>query len=185
MFVDTASVQRRLDPDAFARWAATRTVFLPSEMRELGELRRTVASALRDAGFSVVVFEDLGGHDEDAQRAYLDGVARSDIYVGVVADRYGTMLATGRSPTREEYLQARRRGKRISVWLQRDASGRQGHAADFAHRDVTPSQPRATDGDRAAPENRELPAAHPTASLLPRWPPAAPGWWDFGAPRRS
>jgi hypothetical protein len=130
--VDTASAQRRLGPDAFARWAATRTVFLSSEMRELGELRRTVASALRDAGFSVVVFEDLDGRDDDARRAYLDGVARSDIYVGVVADRYGTMLATGRSPTHEEYLEARRRGKRISVWLQRDASGRQGHAADFA-----------------------------------------------------
>jgi hypothetical protein len=132
IFVDTASAQRRLDPDVFAHWAATRTVFLSSEMRALGELRRTVASDLRDAGFSVVVFEDLGGRDEDAERAYLDGVARSDIYVGVVADRYGTMLATGRSPTHEEYLEARRRGKRISVWLQRDASGRQGHAADFA-----------------------------------------------------
>jgi hypothetical protein len=70
--VDTASAQRRLDPDVFARWAATRTVFLSSEMRELGELRRTVASALRDAGLSVVVFEDLGGRDEDAQRAYLN-----------------------------------------------------------------------------------------------------------------
>jgi hypothetical protein len=132
LLVDTASVVRRLDPGAFARWAATRTVFLSSEMRELGELRRTVAGALRDAGFSVVVFEDLGGRDEDAEHAYLDGVARSDIYVGVVADRYGTMLATGRSSTHEEYLEARRRGKRISVWLQREASGRQGHAADFA-----------------------------------------------------
>jgi hypothetical protein len=132
ILVDTASAVRRLERDAFARWAATRTVFLSSEMRELGELRRTVARALRDAGFSVVVFEDLGGRDEDAEHAYLDGVARSDIYVGVVADRYGTMLATGRSPTHEEYLEARRRGKRISVWLQRDAGGRQGNAADFA-----------------------------------------------------
>jgi hypothetical protein len=107
-------------------------VFLSSEMRQLADVRRTVASALREAGFSVVLFEDLGGRDEDAERAYLDGVARSDIYVGVVADRYGTMRPTGRSPTHEEYLEARRRGKRISVWLQRDASRRQGHAADFA-----------------------------------------------------
>lgn len=132
LLVDTASASRRLDPDTFARWAATRTVFLSSEMRALGALRRDVASALRAAGFSVVVFEDLGGRDEDAEQAYLDGVARSDIYVGVIADRYGTMLASGRSPTHEEYLEARRRGKRISFWLQRDASQRQGHAADFA-----------------------------------------------------
>jgi hypothetical protein len=129
--VDTASAVRRLGPDEFARWATSRTVFVSSEMRELAALRAAVADALREAGFSVVAFEDLGGRDEDAARAYLDGVARSDVYLGIVADRYGTMLATGRSPTHEEYLEARRRGKRISLWLQRDATQRQGNAADF------------------------------------------------------
>lgn len=127
-----ASAVRRLGVDDFERWAARRTVFLSSEMHDLGELRRIVADALRDAGFSVVMFEDLGGRDEDAERAYLDGVARSDIYVGVVADRYGTMLPSNRSPTHEEYLEARRRGKRISFWLDRDGAQRQGHAVDFA-----------------------------------------------------
>src|SRR4051794_26709580 len=78
LIVDTASATRRLGPDEFARWAATRTVFLSSEMRELGPLRETVADRLRAAGFSVVLFEDLGGRDEDAERAYLDGVARSE-----------------------------------------------------------------------------------------------------------
>lgn len=132
LIVDTASATRRLAPEELARWAATRTVFLSSEMRELASVRAVVADALRVAGFSVVMFEDLGGRDEDAERAYLDGVARSDVYVGIVADRYGTMLSSGRSPTHEEYLEARRRGKRISVWLQRDASNRQGNATDFA-----------------------------------------------------
>jgi hypothetical protein len=42
------------------------------------------------------------------------------------------MLPSGRSPTHEEYREARRRGKRISFWLQRDASNRQGNAIDFA-----------------------------------------------------
>jgi hypothetical protein len=42
------------------------------------------------------------------------------------------MLPSGRSPKHEEYLEARRRGKRISFWLQRDSSSRQGNAADFA-----------------------------------------------------
>ena len=132
LIVDSASAVRRLGPKEFSRWAATRTVFLSSEMRDLGALRAVVADALRDAGLSVVMFEDLGGRDEDAERAYLDGVARSDIYVGIISDRYGTMLPSGRSPTHEEYLEARRRGKRISFWLRRDASRRQGHAADFA-----------------------------------------------------
>jgi hypothetical protein len=130
--VDTASAVRRLAPDEFAHWAASRTVFLSSEMRELAQLRAVVADSLREAGFAVIGFEDLGGRDEDAEAAYLDGVARSDIYVGILADRYGTMLTSGRSPTHEEYLEARRRGKRISFWLQREASKRQGNAADFA-----------------------------------------------------
>ncbi len=47
-------------------------------------------------------------------------------------------IATGRCsrvadrPTHEEYREARRLGKRISFWLQRDASNRQGNAVDFA-----------------------------------------------------
>jgi hypothetical protein len=132
LIVDTASASRRIVADDFRRWAESRTIFLSSEMRELNSLRARVAGALRNAGFSVVTFEDLGGRDEDAERAYLDGVARSDIYVGVLADRYGTMLASGRSPTHEEYLEARRLGKRISFWLAQDASVRQGNAVDFA-----------------------------------------------------
>jgi hypothetical protein len=132
LIVDTASAIRRLGADEFARWAATRTVFLSSEMRELRALRRIVADGLRTAGFSVVMFEDLGGRDENAERAYLDGVARSDVYVGVAADRYGTMLPSGRSPTHEEYIEARRRGKRISFWVHGDGSRRQGNVADFA-----------------------------------------------------
>jgi hypothetical protein len=131
LIVDTASATRRLAAEDFRRWAETRTIFLSSEMRDLSQLRVQLGSALRDAGFSVIVFEDLGGRDEDAERAYLD-VARSDIYVGILADRYGTMLPSGRSPTHEEYLEARRRGKRISFWLARDASSRQGNAMDFA-----------------------------------------------------
>jgi hypothetical protein len=55
LLVDMASAVRSLAPDVFARWAATRTVFLSSEMRELGDRRPTVSGALRDAGFLVVV----------------------------------------------------------------------------------------------------------------------------------
>jgi hypothetical protein len=132
LIVDASSAVRRLGPDEFSRWAENRTVFLSSEMRELAHVRGAVSDELREAGFSVIRFEDLGGRDEDPESAYLDGVARSDIYVGILADRYGTMLASGRSPTHEEYLEARRRGKRISFWLKHDASGRQGNAADFA-----------------------------------------------------
>jgi hypothetical protein len=113
------------------RWAQDHTIFISSEMELLKPERQELANALRGLGMRVVMFEDLGGRDETAERAYLDGVARSDIYVGVIGDRYGSMLESGRSPTDEEYREARFRGKRISVWSAKDGSSRQGNARDF------------------------------------------------------
>jgi hypothetical protein len=112
-------------------WAQGHTVFVSSEMKDLASERRALADALRGIGLNVVMFEDLGGREDDAEIAYLDGVARSDIYLAVIADRYGRMLANGRSPTHEEYREARRLGQRIAVWVATDGSGRQGDARDF------------------------------------------------------
>lgn len=131
LLIDRTSSSRRLAvPDSRA-WCEGQTIFISSEMGELGELRERLAAALRDLGFTVIYFEDLGGRDENAETAYLDGVARSDIYLGVIADRYGRMLESGRSPTHEEYRAARAEGKRISVWVAADGSSRQGNARDF------------------------------------------------------
>ncbi len=41
------------------------------------------------------------------------------------------MLPSGRSPTHEEFLEAKRRERRITVWVARDGTNRQGHARDF------------------------------------------------------
>jgi hypothetical protein len=131
LLVDTASVARHLSGDALRAWAEAHTAFISSEMEQLAEERRLVADALREIGLRVVMFEDLGGRDEDAETAYLAGVEQSDVYIGIVGDRYGRMLESGRSPTHEEYLHARARGKRISMWVARDDQGRQGNARDF------------------------------------------------------
>lgn len=131
LLVDTSSSSRELQGDDLQRWAEDHTAFISSEMQQLAAERRAVADSLRALGMRVVMFEDLGGRDETAERAYLDGVARSDVYIGIVGERYGTMLASGRSPTHEEYREAVRRGKRISVWVCRDGSQRQGSARDF------------------------------------------------------
>ena len=68
-----------MSDDALRAWASTRLAFVSSEMQALRRERRAVADALRKLGLDVVMFEDLGGRDDDAQTAYLDGVARSDI----------------------------------------------------------------------------------------------------------
>lgn len=131
LLIDRSGRPAPLSDEDLRRWATTQAVFVSSEMGGLREERRALAGRLRALGFEVVLFEDLGGRDDDAQTAYLEGVARSDIYLGLVADRYGTMLPTGRSPTHEEYREARRLGLSIAVWVAAEGSGRQGDARDF------------------------------------------------------
>ncbi|HEY4811595.1 MAG TPA: DUF4062 domain-containing protein [Solirubrobacteraceae bacterium] len=131
LIVDRSQSPPPLDWEALRAWAQGHTVFVSSEMKYLAGERRALADALREIGLNVVMFEDLGGREDDAEIAYLDGVARSDIYLAVIADRYGRMLANGRSPTHEEYREARRLGQRITVWVATDGSGRQGDARDF------------------------------------------------------
>jgi hypothetical protein len=131
LLVDRASSSQRLHGEDLRGWAEGHTAFISSEMSQLLPARQAVADALREMGMNVVLFEDLGGRDEDAISAYLDGVARSDIYIGIVADRYGQMQPSGRSPTHEEYLYAQQQGKRISFWIAEDAAERQGNARDF------------------------------------------------------
>lgn len=131
LLVDTSSIARRLGGQELTRWAETHSAFISSEMQALVEERVAVGTALRELGMAVVAFEHLGGRDEDAVTAYLDGVGRSDVYVGIVGDRYGRMLPSGRSPTHEEYLKARELGKRISVWVASAEDERQGNARDF------------------------------------------------------
>lgn len=131
LLIDLTSTSRRLGGEDLRTWAQEHTAFISSEMGQLRPEREALAHALRQQGMNVVMFEDMGGRDEDAKRAYLEGVARSDIYIGFVGDRYGQMQASGRSPTHEEYLRARQLGKRISFWVAQDDSSRQGNARDF------------------------------------------------------
>jgi Domain of unknown function (DUF4062) len=131
LLIDRSGRPTPVSDENLHRWAASQAVFISSEMAGLREERRALADRLRALGLDVVLFEDLGGRDDDARTAYLDEVARSDIYLGLVGDRYGTMLSTGRSPTHEEYREARRLGLSIAVWVAADGSRRQGDARDF------------------------------------------------------
>lgn len=129
--IDVGAASRRVSEEELRLWAVQHSIFLSSVMGELATERRVLADALKGAGFTVRWFEELGGRDDDAERAYLAEVAGSDIYVGVLGDDYGTMLSTGFSPTHTEFLEARRRGKRVSFWALSDGSGRAGHARMF------------------------------------------------------
>jgi Domain of unknown function (DUF4062) len=128
---DRMSSARRLADDELHTWAQTQRVFVSSVMTELARERRELATMIEGFGATPVLFEDFGGRDEGAQEAFLSGVARSDIYLGVVADRCGAMTPTGRSATHQEYQEAVRLDKRISVWVREGSANRQGDARDF------------------------------------------------------
>ncbi len=117
LLIDTAAAGQTVSDDELRAWASNFSVFLSSVMGELAAERQAVAEALHDAGFTVRWFEEFGGRDDSAEQAYLSEVAGSDIYVGILGNEYGGMLPTGFSATHAEYLEARKRGKRISFWV--------------------------------------------------------------------
>lgn len=97
-------------------WMSEQTVFVSSVMTEMTSERVAARNAVESLGGKVVMFEHLGGRDDDAQKAYLSGVRSSDIYVGILGARYGKPETTGYSPTHTEYNEAIKTGLRISVW---------------------------------------------------------------------
>jgi hypothetical protein len=129
--IDRMSSARRLTTEELGAWAADQRIFISSVMGELAAERRTLADVIRELGATPILFEEFGGRDESARDAFLDGVIRCDIYLGVVADRYGSRTSTGRSATHEEYREAERLGKRVAVWVKADGSERQGDTCDF------------------------------------------------------
>src|SRR4051794_26415087 len=109
--IDLAAAAPQLSDSEFTAWARTQTVFLSSVMGELAAERRVVVDALEAAGFRARWFEELGGRDDGAQDAYLTEVRAATIYLGVLGDQYGGLLADGPyagfSATHAEYLEAR------------------------------------------------------------------------------
>jgi hypothetical protein len=123
------SVPRHVDERDLHAWATTQTVFVSSVMAGMVDERTAVADAVERVGAQPVLFERLGGRDDDAETAYFDGVRSSDIYVGILGQRYGRPGLSGYSATHAEYLEAVRSGLRISVWHTTESLD--GHQNDF------------------------------------------------------
>lgn len=98
-------------------WGGAQHVFVSSLITDLQAERAAVRLAIQSVGAIPVMFEsDLGAQDVPAERAYLDGVRQSGIYVGIFGPRYGVRLASGRSATHHELVEAERLGLRLCVF---------------------------------------------------------------------
>jgi hypothetical protein len=133
VIIDPTAAARRPDPERAREWLAEQRVFISSAMGDTAAERQAVATAVEAEGAQPVWFEELG-RDADSEEAYLAGVDGSTIYVGILNEQYGRLLATGFSATEAEYLRARERGKRVAVYTAADAPGREGHLNRFIER---------------------------------------------------
>jgi Domain of unknown function (DUF4062) len=130
LLIDIGSTAQELSEADFRDWMASQRVFISSVMDELREERRVVAGRIESLGGQPVWFETFGGMDDDPEAAYLNEVASSSIYVGILGRWYGKLLPSRYSATHTEYLSAEERGLRIGVWG-KEVADREGHEEAF------------------------------------------------------
>jgi len=130
LVIDRAAAAELPPVDAVREWAREKRGFISSVMTELAEERRAVAAGISAVGLRAVMFEEFGGRDADPEAAYLSEVQGSDIYIGILGQRYGKPLKTRFSATHTEYLHAEKHALRIAVWTS-SATDREGHEQSF------------------------------------------------------
>ena len=91
-------------------------IFISSVQKEFKEERRALKNyiegdALLSRFCEVLLFEDLPASDRRADKAYLEEVKTSDIYLGLFGNQYGLESKDRISPTHREFLLAKKLGK--------------------------------------------------------------------------
>ena len=105
-------------------------IFISSVQKEFKDERRALkeyilGDALLSRFFEVFLFEDLPASDRHPNQAYLDGVKKSNIYLGLFGDDYGVVDKNGMSPTNQEFLLAQQLGLPRLIFVKgNDDSGR-------------------------------------------------------------
>lgn len=130
LIIDRAAAAEIPSADAVREWARDKRSFISSVMAELPAERKAAAAAVRAVGARPVMFEEFGGRDADPEDAYLSEVETSDVYIGILARRYGKPLPSRFSATHSEYLHAEKSGLRIATWAAK-VGDREGHEQSF------------------------------------------------------
>lgn len=95
-------------------------IFISSVITGFEDYRTAARRAVELLGLDPVMAEDLPAQPVTPQQACLEGVRMSDLYVGVLGPRYGTPAASGRSPTEEEFEEARGLSKPVLLFATRE-----------------------------------------------------------------
>ena len=116
LLIDRAAAADVPRDEAIREWARDKRVFISSVMAELVDERAAAAAGIRSVGARPVMFEEFGGRDADPLDAYLGEVETSQIYIGILGERYGRPLPTRFSATHTEFRHAEQQGLRMAVW---------------------------------------------------------------------
>lgn len=97
-------------------------IFISSVQNEFGKERKALAEyilsdPLLGRFFDPFIFEQLPAIDQRADQVYLNEVAHSDIYLGILGKSYGSVDAEGISPTEREFDRATQLHKTRLVFL--------------------------------------------------------------------
>src|SRR3989338_8153045 len=90
--------------------------------KEIRAERRSVkdfilADPLLSEYFDVFLFEDAPAKNKPAEKAYLEQVRESDLYIGILGAKYGGIHKKDISPTEAEFREAKSRHKHILIYI--------------------------------------------------------------------
>ncbi|MFA5499996.1 MAG: DUF4062 domain-containing protein [Candidatus Omnitrophota bacterium] len=97
-------------------------IFVSGVQKELKEERRAVkdfilADPLLSEYFDVFLFEDAPAKSKSAETVYLEEVRKSDIYIGILGQKYGAIKAGKISPVESEFREAKKVHKTILIYI--------------------------------------------------------------------
>ena len=95
-------------------------VFLSSTFLDLIEHRKEAAGALSRLGHHVIGMETFNARTEDPTKASLKEVEECELFVGIYAHRYGSLIGDAKiSVSEQEFDHAVEKGKEIFAFFYR------------------------------------------------------------------
>ena len=97
-------------------------IFVSGVQKELKEERRAVrdfilGDALFEEYFDVFLFEDSPAKSKSSEKAFLEELRKSDIYIGLLGKKYGSVVKDKISPTEAEFREAKQKHKEILIYI--------------------------------------------------------------------
>ncbi|MBU4343031.1 MAG: DUF4062 domain-containing protein [Candidatus Omnitrophica bacterium] len=97
-------------------------IFISGVQKELKIERRAVKEFVRkdvllSEYFDVFLFEDAPAKSKSAEKAYIEEVRKSNVYIGILGQKYGDSEKGALSPTEAEFREAKAKHKEILIYI--------------------------------------------------------------------